>query len=148
VVDYHAADEPIEVSFSSCIGGSGEDCAGGFVVYSSEDPGFGPVEEAEPDEGVFPLEESTEVSIEITAIDDGASIFMSNTTLDAIGETAVIGVAVEGLHVHGEWRIVLPGGTEPAAEYFIGFKLTTPSAVYAESDTFGVTLAIVEDAEE
>jgi hypothetical protein len=144
VVDYHDADEPIGVSFSSCIGGSGDDCEGGVVLYSSEDPGFGPVEEPEPDEGVFPLEEGTEVSIEITAIDSGASIFIGDTTLDAVGESAVIGTAIEGLHVHGEWRLVLPGGEEPLAAYNVEFMLTTTDALYEASESFAVTLTVVE----
>lgn len=147
VVDYHDADEPIGVSFSSCIGGSGETCEGGVVLYSSEAPGFGPVEEAEPDEGVFPLEEGTEVSIEITAIDDGASFFISEATLDEVGESAVIGIALEGLHVHGEWRLALPGGEEPLAAYTIEFVLTTTSAAYESSEAFTVTLTVVESNE-
>lgn len=144
VVDYHDAEEPIGVSFSNCIGGDGATCAGGVVLYSAEDPGFGPVEDAEPEEGVFPLEEGTEVSIEITAIDDGASLFISDTTLDAVGESAPIGTAIEGLHVHGEWRLLVPGGEEPLAEYAVEFMLTTTSGLYQASEAFAVTLGVVE----
>lgn len=147
VVDYHDSDEPIGVSFSSCIGGSGENCDGGVVLYSAEDPGFGAVEEPEPDEGVFPLEEGTEVSIEITAIDAGASLFIGDATLDAVGESAVIGTALEGLHVHGEWRLVLPGGEEPLAEYTVEFMLTTTAPLYESSDAFALTLTVVEAEE-
>jgi hypothetical protein len=37
-------DEPIPLYFDQCIGGSGDDCAGGVVVYSSSNPGFAPQE--------------------------------------------------------------------------------------------------------
>ena len=36
-IDYDASD-PIEVFFNTCIGGTGADCDGGFVLYSSEAP--------------------------------------------------------------------------------------------------------------
>lgn len=37
-------DEPIPLYFDQCIGGSGDDCAGGVVIYSSPNPGFAPRE--------------------------------------------------------------------------------------------------------
>ena len=37
-------DEPIPLYFDQCIGGSGDDCAGGVVIYSSSNPGFAPRE--------------------------------------------------------------------------------------------------------
>lgn len=37
-------DEPIPLYFDQCLGGSGDDCAGGVVIYSSSNPGFAPRE--------------------------------------------------------------------------------------------------------
>lgn len=37
-------DEPIPLYFDQCLGGSGDDCAGGVVLYSSPNPGFAPRE--------------------------------------------------------------------------------------------------------
>jgi hypothetical protein len=115
-----------------------------LALYSSEDPGFGPLEEAEPEEGVFPLEEGTEVSVEIIAIDAGASLFIGNATLDAAGESAVLGTALEALHVHGEWRLLLPGGQAPAEGYALELRLTTISPLYTASEGLALTLTVAE----
>lgn len=37
-------DTPIPLYFDQCIGGSGTDCSGGVVIYSSPNPGFAPQE--------------------------------------------------------------------------------------------------------
>lgn len=37
-------DEPIPLYFDQCLGGSGDDCAGGVEIYSSSNPGFAPRE--------------------------------------------------------------------------------------------------------
>lgn len=38
---YHF-DEPIPLYFDQCVGGSGDDCTGGVVIYSASNPGFAP----------------------------------------------------------------------------------------------------------
>lgn len=37
-------DTPIPLFFDQCLGGSGDDCAGGIAVYSATNPGFAPTE--------------------------------------------------------------------------------------------------------
>jgi len=37
-------DTPIPLYFDQCVGGSGDDCSGGVVLYSSPNPGFAPRE--------------------------------------------------------------------------------------------------------
>ena len=142
-VDYDASN-PIEVFFNTCIGGTGAECEGGFILYSSEAPGFDALFDADQENGLFPLAAGTPVSIELTSNDAGTSFFMNGTSLTQPGDSVVIGVALEGLHVHGEWQLTLPGGVPPTGEYFIGFKLTTTSQQYTESAPFGITLTVEE----
>ncbi len=141
VVDYDIV-EAIQLFFNTCLGGSGPDCTGGVVLFSGEDPGFAPIEDAEPAEGIFPLAEGTPVSIELTSKDAETSLFIGGSALNDTGDSTELGTAIEGLHIHGEWRLVLPGGQAPADEYFLGFKMTTTSPAYTESDPFGVMLEV------
>lgn len=144
-IEYDAS-EAIEVFFNTCIGGTGDDCEGGFVLYSSEEPGFDALLENDTEHGLFPLAAGTPVSIELTSNDSGTSFFMNGTSLSSPGDSVVLGVALEGLHAHGEWQLTLPGGMPPTGEYFIGFRLTTSSQQYAQSVPFGITLTVGQAA--
>ncbi len=104
LVDYDASD-PVEVFFNTCIGGTGDDCEGGFVLYSSEEPGFDALLEADTQNGLFPLAAGTPVSIELTSNDSGTSFFMNGTRLSQPGDTVVIGVALEGLQWYASGRL-------------------------------------------
>jgi hypothetical protein len=139
VADYDFAME-VPVFFNTCLGGSGALCDGGILLYSGEDPGFAPIEEEEPEESVFPLEEGTEVSLEVTSKDAAAGLFIGGQSLGAVGDSAVLGTAIEGLHTHGEWQLTFPGGDEPMGDYFLGLKLTESSGTYADSEEFVVVL--------
>jgi hypothetical protein len=140
-------EQAVEVSFSQCIGGSGETCDGGIALYSGEAPGFAPLEEDEPDEPFFVLEEGTPVSVERTAGDAAASFFFGGVNLAEPGDSVLFGTAIEGLHQHGEWQLALPGGEEPQGPYALGLKLTTTAPEYTESEEFMVMI-VVEEHEE
>lgn len=142
-VEYEFTQE-VEVSFSQCIGGSGETCDGGIVLYSSEAPGFAPLESDEPDESFYVLDEGTLVSLERTAGDAAASFFFGGVNLGDTGDSVLLGTALEGLHQHGEWQLALPGGTEPAGPYALGLKLTTSTPAYVESEEFMVMIVVDE----
>lgn len=142
-LEYDFAQE-VAVSFSQCVGGSGEACDGGIVLYSGEAPGFAPLEADEPEESFFVLEEGTAVSVERTAGDAAASFFYGGVNLAEPGDSVLLGTAIEGLHQHGEWQLTLPGGTEPEGPYALGLKLTSSSPDYDESEEFMVMIVVEE----
>jgi hypothetical protein len=75
--------------------------------------------------------------MEITAIDPGVSFKLGTATLDAVGEAAPIG-QMPNLHVHGEWRLLLPDGVVGA--YVLAFRLTTTARAYAPSPSYAFTV--------
>jgi hypothetical protein len=120
----------------------------GFAgLFSSTDPGFMPAGD-EPDEGVFELDLGSEIGIELTDIDLGVSIQLGPTTLDAVGESAVIGThdnadpELSDLHQHPELRVTL---TEPDnltfAEGRFSFRVFDTGASYGDSAIASLTLS-------
>lgn len=114
----------IEVSFVQCFGGSDAACTGGVRLYAAEDPGFATLKVDEPDESLFVLPDDVEISLEITAADPEASLFVSDVTLQDAGESAVLGTTPD-LHAHGSWQLAIPADDPVAESYAIAFKLTT-----------------------
>lgn len=146
VVEYDFSRE-VAVGSPQCIGGAGPECSGGIVLRSGEAPGFAPQRDDDPAESIFPLVAGTRVHLELTASSPAASYFISGTSLSSVGDSVLLGEALDGLHVHGDWQVVLPGGTEPEDDYFLGFKLTTDSPLYTDSDEFVVTLHVGDEDE-
>jgi hypothetical protein len=120
----------------------------GFAgLFTSTDPGFMPATD-EPDEGVFELDLGSEIGIEITDIDAGVSLQLGASTLDAVGESAVIGTHdnpdpdLSGLHNHPEFRVVLD---EPDALTFaegrFSFRVFDTGAGYGDSEVRSLTLS-------
>lgn len=144
VADYDFSRE-VPVGSPACIGGSGDDCSGGLVLRSAEDPGFAPQEDADPTGSIYPLVAGTRVHLEVTSKSPEASLFIAGTSLAAVGDSVLLGEALEGLHLHGNWQVVLPGGVEPEDDYFFGFKLTSDSSRYSDSQEFIVTLHAGDD---
>jgi len=144
VADYDFSEE-VAVGAPQCIGGSGATCAGGVVLRSAEAPGFSPQEVADPEAGIFPLVEGVQVRLVRTDGSPEASLFIAGTSLSAVGDSVVLGQALEALHVHGDWQIILPGGQEPAGDYFIALKLTADAERYAESEEFVIVLHADDD---
>jgi hypothetical protein len=101
----------------------------------------------------FPIDEGTPVDITLTGIDADAdttvSVKVRDTLLTAPGETAEIGIAVEGVHIHPEWLATIPGGADP--DQFgstLSFIIDSPSAVYAASGEYTVSFELVADSPE
>lgn len=135
-------DVPIAFVVSSvCIGGEGEDCVGGTVVYTGTSPGFENLEGDDEQLPIYMLPDGVEVSMEIVAIDPDASVLVSGVLLDEVGETVVINTTPE-LHNHPTWQIVAPGGDVPADKQ-ITFRLHAES--FDPSDEITVTLRPFED---
>jgi hypothetical protein len=107
----------------------------GTTRYTTTQPGFEALFRAEG--GLFPLKNGTPVRMEITAIDPGVSFKLGTATLDTVGETAPIG-QMPNLHVHGEWRLLLPDGVVGA--YVLAFRLTTSARGYAASPAYVFTV--------
>lgn len=125
---------------SACLGGSGDDCIGGTVVYSETSPGFNELEADDPNLPIYILPDGIEVSVEITAIDPDASVLLSGVLLDQVGETAVVNTTPH-LHNHPTWQMVAPGGELPADRQ-ISFRLLAEG--FAPSEIITVTLRLFE----
>lgn len=113
--------------------------ADGFTRWTTTQPGFDavdPLTEAGP--GLQAVKAGVPIRVELTSVDAGASFKLGSAVLDAPGESAAIATAPD-LHVHGEWRLILPDGV--IGSYTIAFRLTTTSPAYAPSPayTFVVT---------
>lgn len=99
----------------------------------------------------FPLDEGTPVDIELTGTDApaGASVSMSvnGTTLSTAGDRALIGLALEGIHVHPEWLVAVPGGTATSGlPLTLSFRLLSEEALYGASDEYTVSFRLVASA--
>jgi hypothetical protein len=137
--------EAIPIFFSECLGGTGEDCDGGTRVYTTANPGFEPLEEAEPEESLFPVADGTPVTVEVTELATlpegrGLSFRLGDTALDHVGATALLGNAPE-FHADLEAQLTLPGGGEVSGTYSATFRLTTTSSQYQSSNTVTVMFA-------
>ena len=99
----------------------------------------------------FPIDEGTVVEIALTAVDAAPDTTISMKVHDALltapGQSAEIGVAVEGVHTHPEWLATIPGGVDPqAAALSLSFILDTPSPTYAASGEYTVSFELVADS--
>jgi hypothetical protein len=117
----------------------------GTSIYTATEPGFDALDMDEPLESFFVLDDTTEVTVEITRIDAGKTALQLNAaTLDAVGESVVLGTqgaAPPGdLHHHPEFQLLLMLPAGEFGEGSISFKLTTTSVAYTESEEYTVTL--------
>ncbi len=121
-------EEPIVLTFSSCIGGTAPNCTGGTSLYTATSPGFdGGVDGT----GLYALDPETPVTIEIVAIDEGLSLRVEGERLDSAGQSILLGVGPD-LHSDAETILALPGGTD-ANDLRLVFRLTTTAAAYQAS---------------
>jgi hypothetical protein len=126
---------------SACVGGTGEHCDGGTVLYTGTSPGFNDLDEDDPNQPIYVLPEGIEISIELTGIEAGASVMVSGVVLDEVGETAVVN-STGHLHNHPTWQIAAPGGTHPEDRQ-ISFRLHAEG--FDSSEVITVTLSLFED---
>lgn len=104
-------------------------------LFSTTDPGWDTLVTA--GDGFFPLPAGVPVTVEITAIDPDVSLKVGPSTLDAVGESRLLGTT-PSVHVHPSWQLVLPNGT--TATRTVSFKLTTTAPGYAASASYTATL--------
>jgi hypothetical protein len=141
VGEYDYADD-VHLAFAACLGGTGDDCAGGIALYSAANPGFTTLEEDEPEESLFTLAADTPVTLEVTAIDEGLSVRFGEVTLDAPGETTLLGRAP--FHADVEVQAAVAGGEIPAARWNLAFRLTTTVPAYAASSEYTLHFRVGE----
>jgi hypothetical protein len=145
-IDFDFSEE-IALGTPQCIGGDGDTCVGGILLYTSESPGFDALLEDEPDEGVYALVEGVDIRMVLTDRSPEASFFVDGVTLDTIGESVVLGESLDGLHVHGAFQVAVPGGTEQR-DFFLAFELATDSPAYSGSQEFVLILHAGDHAED
>lgn len=121
------------VSFSLQIGPT--------ALYSAIVPSFDAITDDDPANGLYALNANVQVKVELTAFEPGkTSMNVNGTTLDTIGESAVLGTGT-AWHQHPTWQLLL---TLPAGEHGSGslsFKLTTTAAGYSASQVYTVVLS-------
>jgi hypothetical protein len=127
----------ISYSFSNKVVVSESFSGGGTTLYSATDPGFDLVATDDPGASLYVLDSGVTVRVELTAIASGASMKIGAVTLDAAGESALLGSA-PNIHVHPEWRLTLPTGV--FGDYPISFRLTTTAPGYSQSVIYTATV--------
>ncbi|MCX8071608.1 MAG: hypothetical protein N3C12_04035 [Candidatus Binatia bacterium] len=132
-----------ELTEEQCLGGVGDSCEGGLIVYSGTSPAFETVGADEAEEHLQPLLPGTEVEIEIVEIDEGVRIQVEGTELSMAGSRALLGVAP--FHTHVSWQLILPGGVDPAtATPKVRLRLVAAGSVYDPSATYTLRLKVVD----
>ncbi len=124
----------IPLYLTQCFNGQGDDCEGGTALYSAGSPGVEGLEENDPEESLFVLDDDTPITLEVVAIAGGLSFMSGADRLDAPGQSALIGTTPE-LHADLDTQLIRPGGDLTPVE--VTFKLTTTrTPPYAASDPF------------
>ena len=126
------------VTASACLGGTGDSCAGGAVVYTGTSPGFNDLTQDDPNQPIYKLPDGVEMSLELIGIDADASMTISGVVLDSAGQTAVINTTPT-LHNHPTWQLVAPGGTIPGDKHI---SLRLHANGFEPSAAIAVTLTL------
>jgi hypothetical protein len=124
----------------ACLGGTGDECEGGTIVYIGTSPGFNDLEVENPAQPIYKLPDGVTVTIELTAVDAGVSLGISGSVLDAPGESALVNTTPE-LHNHPEWTLVAPAGTHPE-DMHIAYRLLANG--FEPSDEITLTVSVFE----
>lgn len=122
--------KPVVVTFDVAVGG--------LARYSGIDPFFQILEEDEPEEGHFRLDDGTPVTFELVAIDAAVGVRLNGVNLLEAGDAVLIGT-MPNLHADPEWQLTLPEGEVDCRQ--VSFRLTTTAAGYATSETYTATLS-------
>ncbi len=100
--------------------------------------------------GTFALLEGTEVMMRLAGVQapEGVSVSyrLGDDLLTEAGDTGTIGVAIEDLHVHGEWNVTVPADMDPD-DLMLGFSfvLVSPDDGYEESSEIMAYLELHHD---
>lgn len=127
---FHFDGRDARLSYSTTIGP--------YSIYTGQLPAFESLDADDPPE-IYVLDAGTPVSIEITDIQGPVHVVVNSTTLDDVGDSALIGTEPIG-HTHPDWRLVLEAPAGTFGEGSISFRLTTTSASYTSSPIYTVKL--------
>ena len=111
-------------------------------VFIGTDPGFPTIEANDPQQPLYTLNEGTQVSLLVKAIDDGVTVMFGDMALDRVGESVVLGNAP--LHADGSWQVSFPTAVPPTNRS-VTLQLTTTSGAYKSSAPFTLTLVPTEE---
>lgn len=142
-VHLELASNVIELTERQCLGGSGESCAGGAIVYSSPFPAFASANEADAEEHLQPLLPGTEVELELVASSPGAQVQIGDTVLNEPGHRTMLGTVP--FHTHGSWQLVLPHDADPSTtEHYVTLRFVARGSAYEPSAAYTVRLQVVD----
>ena len=115
---------------------------GPVSFYSDIIPAIEPIAADDVTIPLYVLDASTQVTMEITAIDEGAvSVKIGPTTLAAVGDTAVVGT-MPIPHTHPTYQLALNLPEGEFGEGRVSFKLTaTGPTTYAESEIYTLRIS-------
>ena len=129
----------IPAYFSTCLGGSGDNCAGGSIVYIGSDPGFKEADAMEATATLFALPDGVEMSLQVIAIDPALSLKFDNGTLTAAGQSLELGTT-PGIHADLEWQIFEPASAPFGTPHNVTLQLTTTTNGFTNSAQFTETV--------
>jgi len=129
----------IPAYFSTCLGGSAADCTDGSRIYIGSDPGFKEADATEATATLFALPDGITVSLEVLTIDPALSLMFEAGTLNAAGQSLVLGTT-PGIHADLEWQVVLSPGASFDAGHEVTLKLTTTASGFTDSVAFTETV--------
>ena len=114
----------------------------GVSFYTGIFPAFEPLAADNPGASEYVLATNTQVSIQITALDDGkTSMKIDTTTLSHVGDSAVLGT-MPFPHTHPEYQLLLQLPEGSFGEGRVSFKLTASGpTTYAESPVYTVKIS-------
>jgi uncharacterized repeat protein (TIGR04052 family) len=129
--------QPFPVPFNECFGGTGVNCDGGMRNFTTVNPGFVPLADAEPEESSYPLADGTAVTLVLLSIDPGLSFTIYDMPLAKAGDSVPLG-QTPTFHADVSTQIVIPGGGAPGGIFSATFQFTTASSQYQNSAPFTV----------
>jgi len=129
----------VHLATAQCLGGSGDDCAGGSWVFSATKPALmGLTDRA--GSRLVGLPDGAAVELEITtAIAPGASLQIGDVVLDSLGDRVTLGAA-PNLYRDVEWRLLWPADQRLPRHVTLWFKLIADQAALRPSQPIAVVL--------
>ena len=79
------------------------------------------------------------MTLEVIAIDPALSLNFDAGTLNAAGQSLVLGTT-PGIHADLEWQLIMPGGAHPVEGHTVTLKLTTTASGFTDSVAFTETV--------
>jgi len=116
----------------------------GQSAYSNTEPGFDALDVDMPADSLYIVDAGTQVTVEITAIDDGkVQLVLNSATLAHVGDSVVIGTLGVDLHHHPSFQIflTLPSGTFGEGRVSFKIRQTAGSTVYGDSQAVSLRVS-------